>query len=48
MEVKDIEQTVLALQGADIAGGIRETPYGSKEVLVKEPGGHYVYSRNCQ
>ena len=42
MEVKDIQQTVRALHGADIVRGIHETPYGSKEVLVKEPGGHYV------
>lgn len=42
MEVTDIQETVRALQGADIVRGVHETPYGSKEVLIKEPGGHYV------
>ena len=42
MEVTDILQTVRALQGADIVRGLQETPYGSKEVIVREPGGHYV------
>jgi len=42
MEVPDINAVIEALRGAEIVQGLHETPYGAKEVVVKEPGGHFV------
>jgi uncharacterized glyoxalase superfamily protein PhnB len=42
MEVSDINSTIEALKGAEMVQGLHETFYGAKEVVVKEPGGHYV------
>ena len=42
MEVNDINATIAELNGANIVQGLHETFYGSKEVVVKEPGGHFV------
>jgi len=42
MEVPDIKATETALKGAEIVQPIHDTFYGSKEIVVKEPGGHYV------
>jgi uncharacterized glyoxalase superfamily protein PhnB len=42
MEVPDIKATEAALKGAEIVQPIHDTFYGSKEIVVKEPGGHFV------
>lgn len=42
MEVPDIKATIEALKGAEIVQGLHDTFYGSKEVVAKEPGGHFV------
>ena len=42
MEVADINRTIDSLKGANIVQGLHDTPYGAKEVVVKEPGGHFV------
>jgi hypothetical protein len=42
MEVPDIQETIAALKGAEIVQGLHDTFYGSKEVVAREPGGHYV------
>jgi len=42
MEVPDIKVTEQALTGAEIVQPIHETFYGSKEIVAKEPGGHFV------
>ena len=42
MEVPDIKAAEQALKGADIVHPIHDTFYGSKEIVVKEPGGHFV------
>jgi uncharacterized glyoxalase superfamily protein PhnB len=42
MEVRDINAVIEALQGAEIVQGLHETFYGAKEVVAKEPGGHFV------
>jgi uncharacterized glyoxalase superfamily protein PhnB len=42
MEVSDINSTIETLKGAEMVQGLHETFYGSKEVVVKEPGGHFV------
>ena len=42
MEVPDIKATEQALKGAEIVQPIHETFYGSKEIVAREPGGHFV------
>jgi hypothetical protein len=42
MEVSDINTAIDALKGADIVQNLHETPYGAKEVVAREPGGHFV------
>ena len=42
MEVPDINAVIKALDGAEIAQGLHETFYGAKEVVAREPGGHFV------
>ena len=42
MEVPDINAAIDALKGAEIVQGLHETFYGSKEIVAKEPGGHFV------
>lgn len=42
MEVPDIKATEQALRGAEIVQPIHDTFYGSKEIVAKEPGGHFV------
>lgn len=42
MEVADIMAAAAAVKGADIVQPIHETFYGSKEIVVREPGGHFI------
>jgi uncharacterized glyoxalase superfamily protein PhnB len=42
MEVSDINGVVDSLKGAEVVQGVHDTPYGAKEVIAKEPGGHFV------
>ena len=42
MEVPDINAVLKSLDGAEIVQGLHETFYGAKEVVAKEPGGHFV------
>jgi uncharacterized glyoxalase superfamily protein PhnB len=42
MEVPDINAVIKFLQGAEIVQPLHETFYGAKEVVAKEPGGHFV------
>ena len=42
MEVPDINAISDALKGAEIVQPIHETFYGAKEIVAKEPGGHFV------
>ena len=42
MEVPDINAIAEALKGAEVVQPIHETFYGAKEIVVKEPGGHFV------
>ena len=42
MEVSDINAVAAALKGAEIVQPIHESSYGAKEIVVKEPGGHFV------
>ena len=42
MEVPDINAVIKSLEGAEVVQGLHETFYGAKEVVAKEPGGHFV------
>jgi uncharacterized glyoxalase superfamily protein PhnB len=42
MEVPDINAIIEALEGAEIVQDLHTTAYGAKEVVAREPGGHYV------
>ena len=42
MEVPDISGISDALRGAEIVQPLHEGPYGAKEIVVREPGGHFV------
>jgi uncharacterized glyoxalase superfamily protein PhnB len=42
MEVPDIDAVIKSLDSADIVKGLHETFYGAKEIIAKEPGGHFV------
>lgn len=42
VEVADINKVNDALKGGEIVQGLHDTFYGSKEIVAKEPGGHFV------
>lgn len=42
VEVEDLEQVIVAVEGAEVVMPVRTTFYGAKEVGVKEPAGHIV------
>ena len=42
MEVPDINAIATALHQSEVVNGIYQTSYGAKEIVAKEPGGHYV------
>ena len=42
IEVSDINVVIKALKQDEIVRGLHETPYKAKEVVVKEPGGHFI------
>ena len=42
MEVSDIHAIKKALEQTEIVQDIHETFYGAQEIVVNEPGGHYV------
>jgi len=42
MEVPDIYAVIKSLEEADIVQDLHETFYGAKEVVAKEPGGHFA------
>ncbi|MBZ5722592.1 MAG: hypothetical protein LAO03_19815 [Acidobacteriia bacterium] len=42
VEVENLEDTIAAVKGAEVVMPVRTTFYGSKEIGVKDPGGHMV------
>lgn len=42
MEVPDIYAIKKVLHPAEIVHDVHKTPYGANEIIVREPGGHYV------
>jgi len=42
LEVSDIQAIIDAMQGAEIVQPLQVTFYGAKEIVAREPGGHFV------
>ena len=42
VEVDSFDQTIAAIQGAEVLVPVRTTFYGATEITVKDPGGHIV------
>ena len=42
VEVDNLEETIKTVKGADVVMPKRETFYGSTEIGIKDPAGHYV------
>src|SRR5688500_8048109 len=42
IEVSDINAVIKVLKQDEIVRGLYETPYKAKEVVAKEPGGHFI------
>ena len=42
VEVDNLDETISAIQGTEVVMPVRNTFYGSKEIGVKDPAGHYA------
>ena len=42
VEVDSLDQTIAAMQGAEVVMPVHTTFYGATEISVKDPGGHLV------
>jgi uncharacterized glyoxalase superfamily protein PhnB len=42
VEVENLDETIRAVNGAEVVMPVRTTFYGSKEIGVKDPAGHIV------
>jgi uncharacterized glyoxalase superfamily protein PhnB len=42
VEVESLNEIIQAIKGAEVFAPVRETFYGTREISVKEPGGHIV------
>ena len=42
VEVESLDDTILAIKGAEVVVPVRTTFYGAKEIGVKDPAGHLV------
>jgi len=42
VEVENLDQTIAAIKGAEVVMPVRTTFYGSKEIGIKDPAGHFV------
>jgi uncharacterized glyoxalase superfamily protein PhnB len=42
VEVANLDEIVVAVQGAEVVMPVRTTFYGAKEIAVKDPAGHIV------
>lgn len=42
VEVDSLDQTIAAIQGAEVVIPVRTTFYGAREISVQDPGGHFV------
>ena len=42
VEVDSLDQAIAAVEGSEIVMPVRSTFYGSKEISVKDPAGHFI------
>lgn len=42
VEVEDLDSIIAAVKGAEVYMPVRNTFYGSREIGVKDPAGHYI------
>lgn len=42
VEVENLDETIAAIQGSEIVMPVRTTFYGSTEIGIKDPAGHFV------
>jgi uncharacterized glyoxalase superfamily protein PhnB len=42
MEVADIKRVIAAMKGADIIVPLHHSSYGAQELIVREPGEHFI------
>ena len=42
LEVDNLDETITAVKGAEVVMPVRKTFYGSTEIGIKDPAGHYV------
>ena len=42
VEVDNLTETISAIEGSEVVMPVRDTFYGSKEIGIKDPAGHYV------
>ena len=42
VEVENLNEIIRAIKGAEVVAPVRETFYGTREISVKDPGGHIV------
>jgi uncharacterized glyoxalase superfamily protein PhnB len=42
LEVDNLDEAISAIQGTEVVMPARNTFYGSKEIGIKDPAGHYV------
>jgi uncharacterized glyoxalase superfamily protein PhnB len=40
VEVENLNEVIRAIKGAEVVAPVRETFYGTREISVKDPGGH--------
>jgi uncharacterized glyoxalase superfamily protein PhnB len=40
VEVENLNEIIRAIKGAEVVAPVRETFYGTREISVKDPGGH--------
>jgi uncharacterized glyoxalase superfamily protein PhnB len=42
VEVDNLDEAISAIQGSEVYMPVRDTFYGSKEIGIKDPAGHFV------
>lgn len=42
VEVDSLDDTIAAVQGAEVVMPVRTTFYGAKEISIKDPAGHFI------
>jgi uncharacterized glyoxalase superfamily protein PhnB len=42
VEVENLEETIGSLKGIEVVMPVRTTFYGAREIVVKDPAGHFV------